>query len=325
MSLYRGIGSVLLVSSIVLAIGCSSKGNDFYKHQPSLPPLEVPPDLTLLSIDSGFEIPQVAAVERKVVVLPDGSNVSLEKDGQLRWLKIDASPDDVWDEIRSYWISNKVPLDWQNIKLGLMETEWIENYDSEFVKDRFRTRIETSDGGKTSELYLSHRGMQEDVVEGEMVRGWTDKINDPEVEVEVLGDLLLYLGLNAELKDSLLANVRKKAKTSRLVTDSDIPHILMKESVDRSWKFTLQAIDRMGYVVTLKDKDNGWIDVRVSENGETSDFVPGFSLSNSDRSIYRIQLRAEGEQTEVSILSDEGQPDRTEAARAYLEKLHGFL
>ena len=325
MSLFRSIISVLLISSVVTLVGCSSKGGDFYKHQPSLPPLEVPPDLTLLSIDSGFEIPQVASVERKKVVLADGSNVSLEKDGRLRWLRIEAAPDDVWEEVRNYWISNKVPLKWQNIKLGLMETEWVENYDSDFVKDRFRVRLETSDDGETTELYLSYRGMQEDVIEGEMVRGWADKITDPEIEIEVLGDLLSYLGLNAERKEALLASATKRADEARLVLDGDIPHILMKESFNRSWKFTLQAIDRMGHVVTLKDKAQGWVDVRITEGGRTSDFIPGFSLSDSDRSVYRLQLKEENKKTRVEILSDEGQPDRTSAARAYLEKLHGFL
>ena len=33
--------------SFLVLTGCASKGNDFYKHQPTLQPLDVPPDLTL--------------------------------------------------------------------------------------------------------------------------------------------------------------------------------------------------------------------------------------------------------------------------------------
>jgi len=320
---YTTFYTVLVLSAIIVT-GCSSKGNEFYKHQPSLPPLEVPPDLTLLSVESGFEVPQVAAVERKKVVLADGSNISLKKDGKLRWLHIEASPDDVWVEVKDYWITNKIPLNWQNIKLGLMETDWIDSYDSEFSRDRFRIRLETSDGGKSTEVYLVHRGNQDEVIEGEIVHGWVSSFNDPELEIEVLGDMLSYLGLNAERKEALLSGAKKRTDDARLELDGEVPQIVLREPLSRSWKFTLQAIDRMGDVVTLKDKAQGWIDVRISEDGNTADFVPGFSLSDDDRSVYRLQLKQEGKDTQIVVLSDAGQPDRAGSARSYLEKLHGY-
>lgn len=317
---------LLVVCSVIFVLnGCSSKGNEFYKHQPSLPPLEVPPDLTLLNVDTGFEVPEVAAIERKKVVLSDGGNVTLEKDGRLRWLNIEASADDVWEEVKNYWITNKVPLKWQYVKLGLMETDWIKSPDSGYVLDRYRVRLETKSDGKTTELYLTHRAKQETLIDGEVVDGWVEHFSDPELEIEVLGDLLVYLGLNSERKDALLDEAKTRTENAKLVLTGDVPHILMSEPFQRSWKFTLQAVDRMGNIITQRDKAQGWLDVRITNHGVATDFTPGFALSDQDRDVFRLQLKADGERTLVQILNNEGQPDRSEIARKFLEQLHSYL
>jgi len=316
---------LMIFSVIFLLNACSSKGNDFYKHQPSLPPLEVPPDLTLINMDTGFEIPEVATVVRKQVVLSDGGNVSLEKDGRLRWLTIAAAPDDVWEEVKNYWITNKVPLKWQYVKLGIMETDWINSSDSDYVLDRYRVRLESKNNGETTELYLSHRAKQETMIDGVVADGWIENFTDPELEIEVLGDMLVYLGLNNERKTALLDEAKSRTEDARLVLGADVPHILMSEPYQRSWKFTLQAVDRMGNIISQRDKKLGWLDVRITNHGVTTDFTPGFALSDQDRDVFRLQLQQEGEQTRINVLNDEGQLDRSEIARKFLEQLHSYL
>jgi len=106
--------------SLLTLAGCASKGNDFYKDQPTLQALDVPPDLTLPEANSGFEIPKIGSVETKKITLSNGALVTLKKDGRLRWLEIKAEPEAVWNSTKDFWITKKVSLEWQNLKLGLL-------------------------------------------------------------------------------------------------------------------------------------------------------------------------------------------------------------
>jgi len=317
------VGTVATISLLSLS-GCASKGDDFYMHQPTSLPLEVPPDLTLPEANSGFEIPEIGSVEIKKVVLENGASIVLKKDGQLRWLEISGSPEAVWSSVKDFWTTRKVPLKWQNLKLGLLETEWVNHYDTEFEKDRFRVRVEPGLKPNTSELYLSHRGIQETMIEGQVVYGWAENVSDPELEIEVLGELLSYLGLNAERKAALLDEAKKKADHPILNVKADIPNITMKEPSNRSWRFVMQAVDRMGNTVVDRDKKVRWLDVRIEED-ETLDFTPGFSLSSSERDTYRLQLSTTDGVTMITVLNDQGQADRSEAATEFLKNLHQSL
>ncbi len=308
-----------------LMAGCSSKKVDFYKHQPSLQALEVPPDLTLLDINSGFEIPQIAEAETRKVTLKHGADVRLNKDGRLRWLTIKAEPKDIWDETKDFWVSYKVDLNWESLKLGIMETRWIDSYESEYAQDRFRVRVEPGVIKGETDLYISHRGRQEALLDGELFAGWVEEFNDPELEVEVMGELLSYFGLSHDRKEAILDDTKEKPDVAVLNLEADVPFLLMKEPLNRSWRFVTQSIDRMGDIVTQRDKKVGWLDVRLSEGGATADFIPGFSLSDKERDTLRLQFTTENETTKIIVLNDEGQPDRSELAQDFLQNLHDNL
>jgi len=312
---------ILLLISILL-IGCTSKKTEFYKHQPSLQALEVPPDLTLLDVNSGFEIPQIAEAESKIVQLSNGSDVTLKKDGRLRWLTIQAEPKDIWDEAKEFWIAYKVDLNWESLKLGIMETKWISSYESDFAQDRFRIRLEPGISKGETDLYISHRGRQEDLMDGEVIEGWTENYNDPELEVEVMGELLSYFGLSSDRKTAILDDAKQKPDIANLNLKGDVPSLVMKEPYNRSWRFVAQSIDRMGNIVTQRDKKAGWLDVRLIEGSTTSDFVPGFALSDQDREVLRLKIVTEEKQTTVTVLTDQGQPDRSELAQNFLQNLY---
>jgi len=322
----NNVSSLLLfgVLSVVVLAGCASKGDDFYKHQPVLRPLDVPPDLTIPETNSGFEIPEIGSVETKKITLSNGGQVSLKKDGRLRWLEIEAPPEQVWDSVKNFWISRKIPLNWQNLKLGLLETEWINSVDSEFAQDRFRTRIEPGKRPDTSELYLSHRGMQETFIDGQLIDGWVKNYSDPEIEIEVLGEMLSYFGLSPERKAALLDESKIRIDAPVLQLKADVPAIVLRENAARSWRFVMQAVDHMGHTVIERDKKAGWLEVRI-ESEVTEDFTPGFALSNQDRDVYRIQLTTQNNVTTLTILNDQGQPDRSEQAKQFLTELHKKL
>ena len=311
--------------AIMLMVGCASKDTEFYKHQPSLQSLEVPPDLTLLDVNSGFEIPQIAEAETKKVQLMNGESVNLNKDGRLRWLTIQAEPKDLWDEMKEFWIAYKVDLNWESLKLGIMETKWIKSYESDYAEDRFRIRVEIGANKGETDLYISHRGRQEIIADDEVIEGWPENYNDPDLEVEVMGELLSYLGLSHDRKAAILDEAKQKPSVTLLDLKAEVPNLVMNEPYNRSWRFVAQSIDRMDHIVTQRDKKVGWMDVRLTEGSETSDFVPGFTLSDQDRETIRLQLVTTDKKTKVTVLTNEGQPDRSAQAKAFLQALHDNL
>lgn len=316
----------ITLSLVVLWVaGCSSKGTDFYKHQPSLQSLEVPPDLTLLDVNSGFEIPQIAEAETRKVSLANGADVKLNKDGRLRWLTIKAEPQDLWGETKDFWVAYKVDLNWESLKLGVMETRWISSYESDFAQDRFRIRLEPGVNKGETDLFISHRGRQEELIDGELFEGWVKNFNDPELEIEVMGELLSYFGLSTDRKEAIIDDAKEKPDLAELNLEANIPYLRLNEPYNRSWKFIAQAVNRMDDIVTQRDKKAGWMDVRLSEDGATSDFTPGFALSSQEREILRLGLKGDGTATTVTVLTDEGQPDRSELAQKYLRNLQDNL
>ena len=207
MSSRKFFSKCLMAVTVAVALsGCGSfsmlesKKVD-YKSTGKLPPLEVPPDLTVPGSDERFAVPDVnpqnAATfsaynkERgsspqqsgKSGLLPALEKAYVERSGTQRWLVVNATPEQVWPVVKEFWqemgfiITTEVP------ESGVMETEWAENRAkipqdgirnligkaldnlySTSERDKFRTRLERATPGVT-EIYVSHRGMLE-VYEG---------------------------------------------------------------------------------------------------------------------------------------------------------------
>jgi len=112
--------------------------------------------------------------------LPSQENARLERSGSQRWLVVKGEADAVWNVVKEFWqemgflVSVEVP------ESGVMETDWAENranipqdiirsilskvLDSLYstgTRDKFRTRLEKGSEPGTTEIYISHRGMNE--------------------------------------------------------------------------------------------------------------------------------------------------------------------
>lgn len=168
-----------------------------YKSSKSLPPLEVPPDLSSSAIGDSLPVPQgqggrsatyseyasggttrTAALEN--TVLPQLDNVRIERSGDKRWLVVDATPAQVWPRVREFWIEQGFLINLEDPSIGIMETDWAEQrseFKAGFIKnmlnklndalygaatrDKFRTRLERGSVPGTTEIFVSHRGAEE--------------------------------------------------------------------------------------------------------------------------------------------------------------------
>ena len=266
-----------------------------------LPPLEVPPDLTAPTRDDRYAVPDVspkgtatfsayageragqARASTAQEVLPQVDKIHIERSGTQRWLVVPGSPDKVWPTIKEFWQDLGFIVNIEQPESGILETDWAENraklpqdvirgtlgkvFDSLYStpeRDKFRTRLEQGGEPGTTEIYISHRGMYEIYVnEGRTETRWQPRPPDPELEAEMLGRLMVRLGMEEERAKTMVASVGNKDDRARLVQAKDGSGVLqVQEPFDRAWRRVGLALDRVGFTVEDRDRSQGLFFVR---------------------------------------------------------------
>lgn len=105
-----------------------------YKKSKQIDTLEVPPDLSSSRIEDTMVIPGGGSASyseyrksgqqsnsRKRGVLPKQDDIRVERDGNKRWLIIQAPPEQVWPKLREFWLELGFLLKVENPQVGIME------------------------------------------------------------------------------------------------------------------------------------------------------------------------------------------------------------
>jgi outer membrane protein assembly factor BamC len=368
-----------VVLAAVVVAGCSGLGDALeskidYKSSGQLPPLEVPPDLTAPARDSRYALPETRQSatlsgyqqERReqgraggTQVLPQPEQVRVERSGNERWLVVQEPPEKVWPLVRDFWQERGFLIKYEAPEAGVMETDWAENranIPQDFVRgflgkladqvystaerDKFRTRLERSADGKGTEIYISHRGMQEVYTttqrgnEGQTV--WQPREADPGLEAEFLRLLMVRLGVQDE-RAKLAGTTAPQQLRAELKKASDgAEQLQVNEPFDRAWRRVGLALDRVGFTVEDRDRQKGLYFVRYADpdsDMKRKDAERGF-LSRlfswgSDAKVkaeqYRVQVRAEREASLVDVLNKDGGRETSTTAQRILTLLHEQL
>ncbi|MFN4118374.1 outer membrane protein assembly factor BamC [Acidovorax sp.] len=339
----------LLALATALSACAALEGDKIdYKSATKGSTLEVPPDLTQLSRDSRYAIPggavSAAALQAGQAAQPSGTanaaaaqlgDVRIERDGNQRWLVVNRPADKLWEPVRDFWQESGFNLEQADANVGIMETDWAENrakLPQDFIRstlgklldslystgerDKFRTRLERNASGGT-EIYITHRGMVE--VYGTQTKDntvWQPRPSDPELETEFLRRLMVKLGVSQEQSKAVVAAAATpRTPTARATTVNNVPVVQMDEGFDRAWRRVGLALDRTGFTVEDRNRNEGTYFVRyVAPNADKKE--PGFfsKLFSSSSSAtpplkFRIVLRSQGESTTVSVLNEAGAPE----------------
>jgi outer membrane protein assembly factor BamC len=262
----------------------------------------VPGGATSYSAYSEQQEGQEAGVEQ-VLRSPDG--VRMEKAGAQRWLVVDAPAEKVWPIVREFWLDQGFAVRVENPDTGVMETEWIRSdkikveedtrsYGERFDKwmdslsgmaDRrkFRTRLERGEEKGTTEIFMTHRtvaGTPDDGKEriqtqlGEIETGYradpTDKTVkvdqfEEDMDAELLRRLMVKLGVADDRAKEIAKNpVREKRAEVVKAADQSVT-LKLKDSYARGWRRVGLALDRVGFVVEDKNRDQGMFYVRYAD------------------------------------------------------------
>jgi outer membrane protein assembly factor BamC len=193
-----------VLASVLLLGACSTinewlEGKVEYKSATTLPPLEIPPDLTSPARDNRYVVPETgkatatlsgyeaerreakpAAASSSSTVLPEYERMHIERAGTQRWLVVEQPADKLWPLVKDFWQENGFLIKLEQPEIGVMETEWAESRakipeggvrgilsrtfgqsSSTSERDKYRIRLDRTPDGKGTEIYISHRGMVE--------------------------------------------------------------------------------------------------------------------------------------------------------------------
>jgi len=285
-------------------------------------------------------------------VLPAIPNIEVRRDGDERWLVVAAPADDVWQRVVEFWQENGILMEEQDPTVGIMRTAWLENraeisrdfitdslrkvfegfYDAG-TRDQFRLRFERAPDGKT-EIYITHFGMTEQVVQassgGVETTVWVPRERDPGLEVEMLRQLMVYLGAADErARTQLAASADRKQARSQLLNTREGTQLLIDDSFSRSWRLVGLALDRVGFAVEDRDRSAGVYYVRYNDpSKEDADkgWLSKLAFWSDDENIdkvnrYQVKVGSRDNRTVVSVANDKGEPDASPTALRILTLL----
>jgi outer membrane protein assembly factor BamC len=361
---------ILLALALVCA-GCGSysmfdsKRID-YKQAAKLPPLEVPPDLTKPKSEERFEIPNpkpVSALEydlqrsgqTKVVsgdILPVVDKVRLERDGTQRWLVVPGAPDKLWNDIKEFWQEMGFVVKVEIPEAGVMETDWAENrakipqdpirnvigkvFDNLYSsgeRDKFRTRLERGVEPGTTEIYISHRGVEEVYTSAQKDQtAWQPRPPDPELEAEMLGRLMARFGVQQDRAKVMLAD-KSRGERARIVDRADGTGMLeVSEPFDRAWRRVGLALDRVGFTVEDRDRTKGlyfvrYVDPEIDQRRAEQGWIKRMFTSADEKKAqkYRIEVKDDKTQSQIQVQSTDGVVDKSPTAKKILALLQDQL
>jgi outer membrane protein assembly factor BamC len=350
----------------------SDSEREYRTQEEALEDLEIPPDLTRSAIQDAMAVPGTAAASYEEYttrreqgagtsvavegeVLPEFENLTFHRDGDQRWLVIEGSPQRIWPKVVDFWRSNGLLLAEQDPAIGVMKTDWLESRAdikqgtiTEFLRkaigglyssatrDQFRVRLEPGQEPGTTELYLTHRGLEEKLVENISGQAdttyWTPRANDPGIEAAMLRSLMVYLGVGKEQAEAMTAQAQQPESRSRLEETAGVPALYIHDRFARAWRLTGVALDRIGFAVEDRDRSAGIYYVRYNRlDGEEKESGGFFSklafwrdeeTEIDDEAQYQVKLHELDDETRILVRNQAGEADNSKIAKRILTLIH---
>ena len=300
---------------------------------------------------------RAAAVATTTQVAPNAvGDIRLERQGNQRWLSVPLPPEQVWPVVKAFWAERGFALEVENAQTGVLETAWTENrtkIPEDFIRrtigrvfdalystgerDRYRTRLERTASG--TEVYISHRAMEEVYTSAQKDNTtWRAKPADPQAEAEILSALMVRLGTKEDVARVAMAKATTSAAPSRPTAAAagaaapvGATSLVVEDDFDRAWRRVGLALDRSGFSVEDRDRAAGLFFVRYVDPALAGKEEPGFlsrwfgKAEPAPVQRLRVQLKAEGGKTTVTVQNSQGAPETGAAARRIIGEVSAAL
>lgn len=357
----------LLASCAWLDKTFPDKNQDYKRAEPTQS-LEVPPDLVttpttdILVVPSGPATLSGYTSARESLdnqsdaagdVMVDHEELSFERDKDRAWLVVKGEPSSVWPATREFWIDSGFFIMSENPALGTLETDWKENraaipqgpirrlvgriYENAYssaYRDRYRMRLERGEKPVTTEVFITHQGVEEILIagEGDDDTKWGPRPADPGLESEMLKRMMIFLGVRPEdAEQQLAAEEPRRARAELIQDDAGQATLIVHDDYDKAWRNIGIVLDRVGFAVEDRDRLQGIYYVRYNDplaDQRDKGLLSKLAFWSSDKEKvenYQIVLNDDGADTRVVVLSETGEPEQSITAVRILNLLFDEL
>jgi len=340
--------------------GLGERSINYYSDK-TVTSLEIPPDLTKPSSQNAFKLSEYVSVQEDTIsfsekdnaikeassILRAPSNVEVKKAGERRWLVVDKKPDAVWNLSKSFFKSHGFSIKKTNKKIGIMETDYLESHaeipDQSLgvirsmlkkalkaryalpIVDKYRIRIEPTDNGNKSEVYLTLTSMVE-VITGEGGEAentiWQSQEKDQDLETEMLYRLMTFLGSDHAIAREKIIAAKEEKNLAVSVADGVGGYAKLVFSLNQydTWDNVGWALDQLEVDVEDKDVKEGSFYINVARTEDLGIFSRMFGDDAVKKSFQIIVKQTGTDKTEVYFndLSEENE-------QATIDFSHEFL
>jgi len=340
--------------------GLGERSINYYSDK-TVTSLEIPPDLTKPSSQNAFKLSEYVSVQEDTIsfsekdnaikeassILRAPSNVEVKKAGERRWLVVDKKPDAVWNLSKSFFKSHGFSIKKTNKKIGIMETDYLESHaeipDQSLgvirsmlkkalkaryalpIVDKYRIRIEPTDNGNKSEVYLTLTSMVE-VITGEGGEAentiWQSQEKDQDLETEMLYRLMTFLGSDHAIAREKIIAAKEDKNLAVSVADGVGGYAKLVFSLNQydTWDNVGWALDQLEVDVEDKDVKEGSFYINVARTEDLGIFSRMFGDDAVKKSFQIIVKQTGTDKTEVYFndLSEENE-------QATIDFSHEFL
>jgi outer membrane protein assembly factor BamC len=365
---------LIVAALLVWVSGCSWLNSAFpdrskdYRKAQTAASLEVPPDLTATPDTDSLVVPgeqttlsgyttarESVGRGSSEAVLPSPDGMEIERDRDRRWLVVKGDPSAVWPQAREFWLENGFLIVVEDPTIGILETNWMQSreyipqgairnlisrvwegaYSSGF-QDRYRMRLEVGEQPGTTEVYITHQGMEEHLEgtpDSTQTTVWAPRPPDPGLEAEMLTRMMVFLGTTPEQAERSLAaaDEPEQARAELIQKGSGQASLIVHEGFERAWRSVGITLDRVDFAVEDRDRSGGIYYVRYNDplKGQKKSVLSKLAFWSDDddekAATYQIKLTDDGADTRVVVLNEEGQPETSVTAVRILTLLHEEL
>jgi outer membrane protein assembly factor BamC len=325
-----------------------------YKSVSDAPRLDIPPELSTPRFDDRYTANTASGVAQQVAnrpktqeLLPTNPDAHIARAGNERWLVVNATPQQAWLATKKFFESQGFVLAIEEPDLGVIETDWAENraeipndpvrnllgkyadvFYTSYKRDKFRARIEKGAEPGTTEIFISHRGMEQIPTakidnSSPAAFAWAPTPENPELEADMLSRLMMSFGTTEPQAQAAVAQAAAQPDKARIEKAKDgAPQLVIDDSFDHAWRRVGLALDRSGFTVVDRDRSKGLYYVRYANpevDMSKKDAQEGFLSKlmfwkTDDKDLpenYRVRVAESAPQSLVSVQDANGTPDKT--------------
>lgn len=303
-----------------------------YRKAQTMPPLDVPPDLSLNRINddivgnknttatySEFEEEATNPLAVKYNIQPD-KKPSLSGEGASRHLIVPGDRELTWQRIQDFWPTQGLAIDRIDERIGLMDTT------ADADDYAYRVRVERGETSKQAKVYLNA----------------TDetKTNSQKNEA-TLRQLADYLGglYQDDVKEMRVAQpAPPPEETARvlLMDDADgMQSLYIEQDYQTAWRRVGRVLDSKGFTVEDRDRSAGFYFVRYLDpfkeiEQEEDGLLDKLAFWRDDveekpEEYYYIKLVSEAADTRVMVLDAEENRTASDTAKRLLNLIQEQL